>query len=172
MNYSTGFYPSDTPINETTPEFPEGVSIFGPQYYLWKGEVDIISLRYEVVDSLSIVLTDEINNPVSGYKLNLYRGNQLYGPKMNNFKNHPIATKETNQNGQVTINFVPKGEYTVEVLDKNGNFITNLTADAKKPVNVLKTNITHFPATVLSLLSTSIVLIVVGLYIYNKHNNE
>ncbi len=174
MNYSTGFdfgsgeEEEDGLPTGDEPDYPEGISIFGNEYYIWKGEIDIVTIEYETIQTLSLIVADEINNPLPGYQVNIIRGNTLFGPKMNLYDSNPIATKVADGNGQVIVYFVPRGEYTIEILNAKGKSIFNTTATTEKPLNILATNVTHFPTVIFILAGISIGMLISGLTIYRK----
>ena len=154
-------------------EYIDGVAFVGvaspDHYYLTKGEVDIITLRYRSLRTLSIVIADKIRTPLEGYRINIYLGNQPYGSKINQFHKYPMATKVTDENGVVAVKWVPIGEFTIEIMDKNGNFIANKTADSDTNINFIVTDIEHFPATILVYSGISVFFILLGMIIYKRN---
>lgn len=174
MNVSTGD-PSGTVVSgNTTLEFVDGISmLITPEthlfpYILCRGEVDIITVNYEASHDLNLVITDNTKTPISGVRVNVYFRDHLYGAKMNNFNVLPYPQKSSNSNGKIFIPGAPIGDYMIEILDSQGNSFQNLTASSLEDVNILVTNIPHFPATILVFAGISAVLIISGLIIYKK----
>jgi hypothetical protein len=80
-----------------------------------------------------------------------------------------IANKYTDSQGQVVINQVPYGNYTISVYYMN-KFVENVTASTTNALNFLVTQIPQFPVWVIIYASISLVFVMSGLKIYKKNS--
>jgi hypothetical protein len=148
----------------------EGISVLGFQYFLYKGEVDVVTVNYNAVRHLQLVVTDNIKIPLVGYKVNLYLGNHAYGTFINQEKIVPYPTKTTDIEGRVSVRNVPRGNYTIEVLDPNGKFVQNLTANSEELTNYIITDIDHFPTEILVYTGIFTAILLLGIALYKKNS--
>ncbi len=177
MNKSTGdelIGPNDT---TTLPKYVDGISflhgvdidIIEP-YWLAKNEIDIITIKYFAVYNLSIIIMDRISTPIEGYGTKLFIGNQLYGTSINNFTTMPYPMMKSDENGEILFHSVPIANYTIEIYDKNGNYLENATVTPLEKTNNIVTNIPHYPITILVFTGVSAALIAIGYVIFKKNS--
>lgn len=153
----------------------DGISLLAQSqlspYLMFKGEVDIVTVQYIATNDLKFTVTDNIQTPLSDVQVNIYINNISYGTLMNQFENYPIPPKTSNSQGEVLIRNVPIANFTIEILDANGISKQNLTANSLNDYgnNLVITNKTHFPATILYFGGLSAVMIVVGILKFKKN---
>lgn len=135
--------------------------------YMVVGETCPFSVIYFAVDRLRIVVTDNIKMPIMGLKVLIYYYNVSYGTYISNYRTQPTAPLKTNENGEVTLNNVPKGNYTVEVY-QHGNLIIRTTASTDNEINYIYTNIMHIPIWILVFGSINGFFLIIGIIIYLK----
>ncbi|MHA1647936.1 MAG: hypothetical protein ACTSVL_10220 [Promethearchaeota archaeon] len=169
---------AETPVsNETVnkPVFVEGISLLAhgfPPYFLFTGEVDIITIRYHADQRLEFTVTDNIKVPLSGLKVNVNFGGEKYGTKINKFNSFPIGIKTTNAQGQVTLYNMPRGNFTIEVFKGNTLLGDQLIASSMNTVdqNMLVSSISHFPMIIIVFAAISVATVIVGFLLYRKNN--
>ncbi|MHA1796655.1 MAG: hypothetical protein ACTSUK_11130 [Promethearchaeota archaeon] len=174
MNRSTG-QPSGTIIsgNETL-EYIDGISMlisgesYLTPYLLFKDEVDIITVKYQATRDLNLVITDNTKTPIAGVKMNIYLANHRFGSKMSVYENLPYPSKTSDNTGRIVVYGVPSGDYTIEILDSEGNPLQNLTASSLQAENQLVTQIPHFPLIIIIFSAVSVTSIIAGIIIYKK----
>ncbi|QEE15168.1 hypothetical protein DSAG12_00992 [Promethearchaeum syntrophicum] len=176
MNISTGqgLLPNDT---DAITEFVEGIfflhnvesSEYEP-YWLLKNEIDIITIKYAPAFDLSIILLDRISTPVEGYSVKLFIGDILYGTSINNFTNMPYPMLSSDENGEIVFHSVPIANYTIEIYDRNGNYLENATVTPLEEVNNVLTGILHYPLVILFFTGIGSAFIVIGYIIFKKNS--
>jgi hypothetical protein len=166
----------DEEEDEVVVQYTDGTKLLGlageSRYYIATNETDIITIRYSAPRTLSIVVTDNINVPLPDYRVNIYYGEMKYGTKINRFHALPYPTKITNENGQILYDWVPAGNFTLEIMDSNGKFVANKTASSLSSLNFLVTDKTHFPSVILVLGGISTGFILLGVVILKKQNKQ
>ncbi|WP_457556489.1 hypothetical protein [Candidatus Harpocratesius sp.] len=175
MNRSEG-QPSGTIISgNQTLEYVDGISMlisgesYLSPYALFKGEVDIITVKYRATRDLNLVIADNTKTPISGIKVNIFFANQPFGSKISLYDNLPYPVKTSDNNGRIIIYGVPIGDYIIEILDNSGHHLQNLTASSLIDENLIVTTIPHFPLVIIIFGVVSAVCIVTGLIIYKKN---
>ena len=148
-----------------TPYFRE--DSYNNHYYLVKGETDTLTITYISDRFLNVLITDNINVPISGVSVKLYYHNVSYGTLMSQDLEYSVATKETDSRGQIHFTEVPYGDLVIEIVH-NGKGIQNTTVNAENTINIVQTTIIHFPTWILSYSLISIAMIVGGLFFYKK----
>jgi hypothetical protein len=171
--FSPNTLPLDNLPEEERPVYVDGISIIGVKstnrFYLYKGEVDIITVRYRAIRTLSLVILDSIRTPLPGYQARIYMKNTTYGSRVSLNSPIPYPIREANNNGQIDIRNVPNANFTIEIFDRRGNFVQNLTANSTTPINFLVTNVVHFPTTILVISGVSIAFILIGIIIFRRN---
>jgi hypothetical protein len=145
----------------------EGIEINLP--YLIPGETCPFIIKYESDRTLRLVITDSIKMPLIGANAEIFYFGVQYGTYMSNDSVQPINPGTTNENGAITLNEVPYGNYTVRVYF-NGIFVKESMVSTENYINYIYTNYPHFPLWLLvfGLINVVIVLIGIILYIKNK----
>ncbi|MHA1273636.1 MAG: hypothetical protein ACTSQP_14895 [Promethearchaeota archaeon] len=137
-----------------------GIKIFLP--YLIKDEVCPILMRYRTTEDLRIIITDNINMPIEGLKVEIYYSGILYGTYMSKSKVQPIAPAITDENGEISIENVPGGNFSIKVY-QNDKIVKTSSVSAYVDVNYVVTNIIHFPIWLVIFTCINISLILIGI---------
>ncbi len=171
MNTSLG-----TPSGPSVTQYVDGISmlitntIHNTPYILFKDEVDIITVRYQATRSLEITITDNIREPLDGVRVNIYYGSQMYGTRISNYHRFPLPAIASDNLGRITVYNVPVGDYTVEVLDSQGNPMENQTVSSLKDYkgNIVVTSYRHFPSVIIGFSVMSCILIGIGIVKFRR----
>jgi len=139
--------------------------------YMLVGETCPFSVNYVAVDKLKIIVTDNIKMPIMGLKLRIYYYGLNYGTYISNNRTQPIAPLKTNENGAVSLNNVPKGNYTVEVY-QYGNLIMRTNVSTYNEINYIYTNIMHIPIWILIFGSINGSFLIIGIIVYVKNKKS
>lgn len=162
MNKSTGRKGNIT--------YYDGINIdLGSGYYLVTGEVDLITVRYDASRILSMIITDSISTPLSGYKVQVFLAQKPFGSRVSIYDPVPFPTLTTDTNGQVAIHHVPTGNFTVQILDPSGKIIENQTVSSLMTVNSVHTSVVHFPTVILVYSGVFAAILMIGIVIYRKN---
>ena len=158
-------------LNGTRIDFLGGYEGLFAEYYLVKGEVDSISLKYRTPTDLNIKIVDKINNPLRNAEVKLKLGNSTnatYGTYISEELSVPYAFKMTDSLGFVHYPDTPRGNYTVDVYYQNRLVAEGASIDSNLEVNVVFTSVPHFPVWIIIFASTSAVLGAVGFLIMKR----
>ncbi len=136
--------------------------------YMLVGETCPFSVNYVAVDKLRIIVTDNIKMPIMDLKLRIYYYDLNYGTYISNNRTQPIAPLKTNENGEVSLNNVPKGNYTVEVY-QYGNLIVRTNVSTYNEINYIYTNLMHIPIWILIFGSINGSFLIIGIIVYLKN---
>ncbi|MHA1821817.1 MAG: hypothetical protein ACTSU2_06070 [Promethearchaeota archaeon] len=137
-------------------------------YYLMRGEIDVIKIRYQAERILNIMIVDKENFPLKGVEVKIYYMNVSYGTVMSYKGNEVIPPLITDNYGQVIVPDVPYGNYYIEVI-KNGHTLVNSTVTTEYTLNIVSTTIPHFPLWILIYASASTVIMITGWILYRKN---
>jgi hypothetical protein len=169
MNRSTVEYPEGTDSAYVIVGYrAEGITVLGEDYFLFKNEVDLVTISYAAAGNLQLVIADSIRNPLAGYKVNLFLAHRKYGSFMNFENVVPYPTKTSDAKGIIDIKHIPRGNYTIQILNPQGIFVQNLTADTNLELNFLVTLIKHFPTVILISSGINAAILLIGIFIYRK----
>ncbi len=140
-------------------------------FEMFPGEVDIFTIRYRTNKDLKIIVTDSIRSPLSNLKVKIFVGGRPYGTLVSNFVSYPLAAQTSDEFGRITVRNVPMGNYSIVILDSDGNPRENITANSMNDFkdNIIITSIVHFPSVILVYLGFSCVFIFAGFTIYKKN---
>lgn len=141
----------------------KGLKIFIP--YLIVGETNPCFLKYSATNDLKIVITDSIRMPLTGYRIELKYYGKNYGTYISNDFNQPMAYAYSDENGEILIENVPNGNYTVKVY-QGTVLITEFQINTFREVNYLITKVFHFPLWILIFGGINGILILLGLLLY------
>lgn len=183
MNYSVPKPP--VPIDEEEEgnedidltKYVDGISFLGGNdtmgyYYISKGEVDIITITYNAKYFLTAIITDKIATPLIGYKVIVHYQGVRFGPvmKLNGpCVNYPTLT--TDRNGQISIDYVPFGNFSLEVINLQGETVGFYNASSNQPNNVVKTDVPHFPIIQIVFMGICLVTLIAGIQIFKKREH-
>ncbi len=141
----------------------KGLKLFIP--YMIAGETNPCSLKYSATNDLKIVITDSIRMPLVGYRVELKYYGKDYGTYMSNDFTQPMAYAYSDENGEILIENVPNGNYTVNVY-QGSELITEFQINTFREVNYLITDVFHFPLWILIFGGISGILLLLGLLLY------
>jgi hypothetical protein len=144
----------------------KGLKLFIP--YIIVGETNPCSLKYSATNDLKIVITDSIRMPLVGYRIELKYYGKNYGTYMSNDFTQPMAYAYSDENGEILIENVPNGNYTVKVY-QGTELIAEFQINTFREVNYLITDIFHFPLWILIFGGISGILILLGLLLYFRN---
>jgi len=113
---------------------------------------------------------DKISTPVEGYSVKLFIGNHLYGTTINNFTIMPYPMISSDKNGAIVFHSVLIANYTIQIYDKNDNYLENATVTSLVDVNNVVTSIPHYPVTILLFTGVSAAFILIGYIIFKKNS--
>jgi len=148
----------------------QGVTLVGG--YLAPGETDVLSVTYTASASLSIVVTDQTQTPISGAQVQLFWYNMTYGTYLRRDLNLTMAPKLSDSTGDVSYPSVPAyGNYSI-VVQYLGNTYGPYNVYTNQSVNLVTTMIPHLPVWVISYASFSAVIFVIGYWRYRKFRGE
>ena len=133
--------------------------------YLIVGETNPCLLNYYALNDLKIIITDNIRMPLVGYRIELIYFGKKYGTYISNDLIQPMAKTYSDENGEILIENVPNGNYTVKVYDGN-TLIAETLINTFREVNYFQTDVPHFPLWILIVGGISGILLLIGLVLY------
>ncbi|MFX1257146.1 MAG: hypothetical protein ACFFAN_04775 [Promethearchaeota archaeon] len=139
--------------------------------YIINGEICPFTIEYKTSNDLKVIITDNINMPVMGLDVEFYYYGELYGTYISKEKSQPLGLKTTNENGEIFIEDVPNGNYTLEIYQGN-SFIMEAEVSSFLEFNYVKTSLHHFPLWILIFGSISGIVLLIGLIIHLKSRKE
>ncbi len=145
----------------------KGLKLIVP--YLIVGETNPCFLNYYASNDLKIIITDNIRMPLVGYRIELIYFGKKYGTYISNDLIQPMAKTYSDENGEILIENVPNGNYTVKVFDSN-TLITETLINTFREVNYLRTDVFHFPLWILIFGGICGFIFLIGLVFY--YNNK
>ena len=145
----------------------KGLKLIVP--YLIVGETNPCFLNYYASNDLKIIITDNIRMPLVGYRIELIYFGKKYGTYISNDLIQPMAKTYSDENGEILIENVPNGNYTVKVFDGN-TLITETLINTFREVNYLRTDVFHFPLWILIFGGICGFIFLIGLVFY--YNNK
>ncbi|KKL66683.1 hypothetical protein LCGC14_2142520, partial [marine sediment metagenome] len=116
--------------------------------YIFFNETSPFSVKYETDHTLRIIITDNIKMPLVGARVEIFFFAVKYGTYVSNQHIQPIDPGRTDENGQVVLYDVPRGNYTVRVIWQ-GKLVKETTVNTDKEVNYVFTRVPHFPLWIL-----------------------
>jgi hypothetical protein len=133
--------------------------------YLIVGETNPCLLNYYALNDLKIIITDNIRMPLVGYRIELIYFGKKYGTYISNDLIQPMAKMYSDENGEILIENVPNGNYTVKVYDGN-TLIAETLINTFSEVNYFQTDVLHFPLWIIIFGGISGILLLIGLVLY------
>ncbi len=139
--------------------------------YLILGETNPFMVKYDATSDLNIVITDNIRMPLNGYRIELLYFGKVFGTYISNNLTQPMAPAYSNENGEILIENVPNGNYTVKIYQDNV-ILRDALINTFSEVNYVSTNIPYFPLWILIFGSLNGALILIGLIIYFNYKKR
>jgi hypothetical protein len=147
----------------------KGLRLFIP--YMIAGETNPFIIKYSATNDLRIILTDNINMPLVGNRIELYYYDKLYGTYISNDLDQPMAPAYSNENGEIIIENVPNGNYTVRIY-QNERLIKEEVINTFSIINIIRSNVIHFPLWIIIFGSISSILVIIGLIFYFNYKKN
>jgi len=141
----------------------KGLKLIVP--YLIVGETNPCLLNYYALNDLKIIITDNIRMPLVGYRIELIYFGKKYGTYISNDLIQPMAKTYSDENGEILIENVPNGNYTVKVYDGN-TLIAETLINTFSEVNYFQTDVLHFPLWIIIFGGISGFILLIGLILY------
>jgi hypothetical protein len=139
--------------------------------YLIKGETCPFTLKYQTDQNLRVILTDNINMPLQGHRIEVYYYGKPYGTYISNDQVQPIAPVATNEAGEILLENVPNGNYSLRIYLFDV-LLTETYANPENQINYLTTNIIHFPVMIIAYFLINSTFLTIGFYIYRKNKKK
>lgn len=143
----------------------EGIEVIIP--YIITGETCPFVINYVTHQSLTIIIADNIKMPLVGASVEVYYCGQLYGTYISKDTVQPIAPGTTNENGELMLNYVPHGNYSIRVY-YNGVFLKESMVSTANNINYIYTNYPHFPFWITLFGMINGIILIVGVIFYIK----
>jgi len=139
--------------------------------YVILGETCPFSITYTATEILKIIVTDMAKMPLVGVNIEILHFGVKFGTYISNKSIQPIHPGTTDENGQLVLYDVPRGNYTVRVIWE-GKVATEAIVTTDNEVNYVFTSIPHFPLWIIifGMISGIILLVGVLFYLKNKKN--
>ena len=144
----------------------EGLKLSVP--YLIFGETCPFIIKYETTQTLKIVITDNIKMPLVGASIELYYYGQKYGTYISKYQVQPIPPGTTSEYGEIILDDVPHGNYTIRVYHI-GQFLIESNVSTFKEINYIYTNYPHFPLWIIIFGCINGVILIFGVIFYRKY---
>ncbi|MBY8985197.1 MAG: hypothetical protein KGD65_09030 [Candidatus Lokiarchaeota archaeon] len=143
-----------------------GLKIILP--YVILGETCPFSIKYRAMQTLKIVVTDIIKMPLVGVRIEILHFGLTYGTFISNETVQPIDPGRTDENGQVILYNVPRGNYTARVIYQ-GKIVKEVEITTDKETNYVFTSVPHFPLWILVFGAINGIILLVGVIFYLKY---
>lgn len=147
----------------------EGIMVKIP--YLILGETCPSIIEYRPTQILKVVVTDSIKMPLIGADVKVFYYGKEYGTYISRNRTQPIAPGKTNENGEVSLKYVPAGNYTIKVY-KSGLLLKESIGNTINSINYVNTNYPHFPIWIIIFGSLNGIILLLGVIIYLKYKKE
>lgn len=149
----------------------QGIKITLP--YLIKGEVCPFTFKYETDRDLRVIITDNIRMPIVGLDVVVFYFGEKYGTYISKEVNQPIGPTITDQNGEILVENVPNGNYTIKIYDPiTEELILEAEVSAFTDINYVLTPIVHFPLIILIFSISSLSIFGIGYKIFKKQKKN
>jgi hypothetical protein len=142
-----------------------GIGIEVP--YLIAGETCPFTIKYVSTQSLRVVITDSIRMPLVGANIEVFYYGQKYGTYISNDRAQPILPGYSNEHGEIILNDVPAGNYTIKIYH-NGIFLKESTISTENNINYIYTNFPHFPIWIIIFGLLNGIILIFGALFYLK----
>ena len=109
--------------------------------------------------------------PLQGHRIDIYYYGSPYGTYISKNQAQPIAPVITNEDGEILLEYVPNGNYTLRIF-LFGFLLTETSANPENQINYITTDIPHFPLIILIYFLVNGVFIAVGYSIYRKNKKK
>jgi len=149
------------------PYINQGILVYTPSLIL--GEYGCpFTIRYEATNDLRIIITDNINMPLWNLDVQIFYYNKVYGTYISNNFTQPVAPLIANENGEIILRYLPNGEYKIDIFQR-GIKIKSVNINTEQETHYISTNVIHFPSVILSFGLISIIILLIGFFIYLRN---
>ncbi|TFG04620.1 MAG: hypothetical protein EU539_10485 [Promethearchaeota archaeon] len=156
------------PISEIEePNFNQGILVYTPSL-IFREHGCPFTIRYEATNELRIIITDNINMPLWNLDVQIFYYNQVYGTYISNNFTQPIAPLVANENGEIILRYLPNGEYKIDIF-RRGIKIKSVSINTEQETHYISTNVIHFPSVILSFGLISIIILLIGFFMYLRN---
>ena len=136
--------------------------------YLFVGETCPFSIEYFTYQKLKIVITDNIKMPLVGAKIEVFHFGAIYGTYISNTTIQPIIPSKSDENGQIVLYNVPRGNYTIKVYWK-GKIVKEAPISTSNEVNYVYTSVIHYPLWIIVFGGINGIILILGAIFYLKY---
>ncbi|MBA7541350.1 hypothetical protein ES705_33662 [subsurface metagenome] len=136
--------------------------------YLFVGETCPFSIEYFTFQKLKIVITDNIKMPLVGAKIEVFHFGVIYGTYISNKTIQPIIPLKSDENGQIVLYNVPRGNYTIRVYWE-GRFVKEASISTFNEINYVYTSIIHSPLWIIIFGGIIGIILILGAIFYLKY---
>ena len=136
--------------------------------YLYVGETSPLLIKYITFQRLKIVITDDIEMPLAGAKIEVFHFGVIYGTYISNTTSQPIIPPRSDENGQIILDNVPRGNYTIRVFWQ-GSFVEEASISTFNEINYIKTSIPHSPLWIIIFGVITGSILIIGVIFYQKY---
>jgi hypothetical protein len=168
-NYS--LFERNVVYDESNTTFSDRLTITVAIPFIIKGEVIPFSIRYLASEQLRIVVTDNIKMPLVGATLEILYEGAVYGTYISNSTSQPLDPGKTDENGEIFINDLPSGNYTIRVFHR-GQFLKEVQANTNTGFISIRTNFPHFPLWILIFGLINTIILIFGFLFYRKNQKS
>lgn len=139
--------------------------------YLIVGETNPCTVNYDATSDLKIIVSDSTRMPLVGYRVELIYFGIKYGTFISNDLIQPMTATYSDENGEVMIENVPNGNYTVRIY-QGDTLVFEKLVNTFREVNYLVTDIVHFPLWILIFGGFCGILLLIGLALYFNYKKR
>lgn len=136
--------------------------------YLYVGETCPLLIKYITFQRLKIVITDDIKMPLVGAKIEVFHFGAIYGTYISNTTSQPIIPRSSDENGQIILDNVPRGNYTIRVYWQ-GSFVKEASISTFNEINYIHTSIPHSPLWIIIFGAIISFILIIGAIFYQKY---
>ena len=139
--------------------------------YMINGEISPFTLKYETIENLKIIITDNIHMPILGLEVEINYYGKRYGTYISNNRTQPNCPVVTNENGEILLTNVSNGNYIVKIY-QNNELIMEAPVSSYREINYVITTIPHFPSWIIIFGSMNGIILVGGILFYLKNKKR
>lgn len=144
----------------------KGLNVTVP--YLYVGETSPLLIKYSTFQRLKIIITDDIKMPLVGAKIEVFHFGAIYGTYISNTTSQPISPSRSDENGQIILDNVPRGNYTIRIFWQ-GSFVEEASISTYNEINYIRTSIPHSPLWVIIFGVITGSILIIGAIFYQKY---
>ncbi|MGV9203816.1 MAG: hypothetical protein ACOC44_07310 [Promethearchaeia archaeon] len=139
--------------------------------YLIRGEICPSVIRYRASSNLRVIITDSSFMSVSNIEIKLFYNEREFGTYISKNRTQPLPKLLTDDDGEVVVENVPNGNYTLQVILNNNN-ILETSVSPENEINYVRTSIPHLPVLGIIFGIVSLSLFFTGYLLYRKYKKN